>query len=347
MIHLVYPHRNKIAAPDVIGWQLSSHLARFDEVKCYNWDELFRIRPGNNDILIGHPHPFKHSVFRRSLKDPNWRRKILLCPFNHDPRQVGFIDSFIDECDLFLAICGEHWFRDLSNSVAARWEPKMRQIDLAISREMFPRIKFGFSAVNRRKFLYIGNDHPAKNLQYLSAIACRLSDYEFHWIGKGKSQPGLIRHGFLDFSLPSNLEFLKQFDFLITVGSSDANPTTILEAIAWGLIPVCTPTSGYDNTPGVINIPLDALEEACLGLVNLQLAHEEELLELQGIAEARLNAHYSWQRFGEDVARAICSDETPILKDRDELQVTKHIHSTSVMALKLIIRNFQYILRLR
>ena len=46
---------------------------------------------------------------------------------------------------------------------------------------------------------------------------------------------------------------------MITLGSADANPTTILEAMAWGLIPVCSVQSGYEGFSSIRNISIDCI----------------------------------------------------------------------------------------
>jgi hypothetical protein len=43
-------------------------------------------------------------------------------------------------------------------------------------------------------------------------------------------------------------------DFMITMGNRDANPTTILESSAMGLVAVCPVGSGYTESDGVFNI---------------------------------------------------------------------------------------------
>ena len=66
--------------------------------------------------------------------------------------------------------------------------------------------------------------------------------------------------GFMDFSQPEARAAVAGYDFMITVGAMDDNPTTILESMAWGLIPAVTMQSGYENRAGIVNVPLnDAL----------------------------------------------------------------------------------------
>jgi glycosyltransferase involved in cell wall biosynthesis len=312
-VHLVYSHQNKISSPDVIGYVLSRALSSFGPVITYEWDSVGKIVPNPGDILIGHPHPFPFTIFRRSLANSNWSKIIILQPFNLDIRQVGYIDSFIDKCDRFLAITGNYWFDRIDQSCLSRWSPKMVHIDLAVDRNSFPRIKKTFNIPGERRFIYIGNDNPVKNLSFLSKIAQALPEYCFSWAGKGTDCVGLQRLGYIDFSSKSGKELISRYDFMITVGTADANPTTILEAMSWGLVPVCTPTSGYENIPGIVNVSANDLEGTISVLRQLQKAPEEELLYLVARADEMLITHFNWDRFCGQVSNALMSDDSPIL----------------------------------
>jgi glycosyltransferase involved in cell wall biosynthesis len=312
-IHLIYPHENRISAPDVIGFVLSKALSSLGSVKTYDWDSICKIDPDPGDILIGHPHPFPYTVFRRSIMNKGWSRKIILQPFNLDVNQVGYIDSFIDQCDLFFAITGNYWFSRIEHSCLSRWLPKMVHIDLAVDRKSFPKIKNTYNLPGQRQFIYIGNDHPAKNISFLSNIAQALPEYNFAWAGKGKQQKGLLRLGYLDFSLECSRRIISQYDFMVTVGTADANPTTVLESMSWGLIPVCTPTSGYENMPGIVNLPSDDIEGAVSVIRQLQNCPEIELRSLSNSAERMIETHFNWDRFCSQVIEKLKSEESPEL----------------------------------
>ena len=73
-------------------------------------------------------------------------------------------------------------------------------------------------------------------------------------MGGGRPIAGFQALGLQDFSAGDARRAVAQFDFMITVGRRDANPTTVLEAMAWGLVPICTPQSGYQDHPGITNI---------------------------------------------------------------------------------------------
>jgi glycosyltransferase involved in cell wall biosynthesis len=314
MIHLVYPHDKKISCPDAIGRNLGLHLQERYEVTYHGWDDQKAIVPKPGDVLIGHANPSPFTCFRMSMKQPGWKRIILMLPHSHgNPTYNAFVDSFIEKCDLFLAITGNYWFDTLRQSPFAHWAPKMRHLDLAVDRQDFPPLKERFNPPGQRRFVFIGKSSHIKNIRYLSHIARRLLPGSLGWIGRGRPIQGVSAHGYCDFSTEEGRSFVSQYDFLITVGRSDANPATILEAMAWGLIPVCSPQSGYVGYPGIVNIPVDDLEKALDVLNNLQTAPERELLQLQAENWRILDEHFCWPRFARQVAEAIESDESPVV----------------------------------
>jgi hypothetical protein len=135
---------------------------------------------------------------------------------------------------------------------------------------------------------------------------------DFGWIGRGRPEiRGLRKHGYLDFRTDEGRKIVGSYDFLLTVGNSDPNPTTILESMAWGLVPVCTPQSGYEEPDGVINVPPNDVAAAGAVLRRLQHLPEAELHALQQANLQRLDNHYNWDRFASQVIDAIESDESP------------------------------------
>lgn len=313
-VHLVYPSGPAISCPDAIGRHLSQRLGARYELVQYDWTETTFARPGPDDVLIGHAHPVPGTVFRRSCRLPGWSRVIALAPFITDPKYVGFHDPVLAACDLFLAITGPHWYRRVARSPVSHWLPKMTHVDLAVDRGDFPRVKGTFAPPLRRRFVYVGSTAAPKNVDYLSAIARRLPDMEFAWIGRGRRAiKGLKPLGYQDFRTESARQVIAGFDFLLTVGSGDANPTTILEAMAWGLVPVCTRESGYEDAPGIVNVPLGDVDGAAALLQRLQRTPADELERLRASNDEALAHHYTWDRFASQVIDAIESRESPSL----------------------------------
>ena len=314
-IHFVYPSGPKISCPQAIGRNVAQRLRGRYEVVQYDWADTRSIKPGPDDVLLGHPHPAPWTVFRRSARLSGWRRVIMMLPFSHaDLVQVAFADSFLHRCDLMLAITGNTWFETVTESRFAHWRPKMIHVDLAVDREDFPRVRDSFNPPGRRRFVYVGHTLWYKNTGYLSEIAAAMPEVEISWIGSGRQAiPGLKPLGRQDFSTEEGRRVVADHDFLLTVGSSDSNPTTILEAAAWGLVPVCTRESGYAGYGGIVNVPIGDAPGAVRVLRRLQQLPSGELARMRDENDRLLDTHFTWDRFSEQVVGAIESDASPSL----------------------------------
>jgi hypothetical protein len=316
-IHFVYAFGPNRSSPNAIGNELTLRLAEGYQVIQHQWDAREPIEPRPGDILLGHPHPDPKTCFRKSVHNRNFSRKIMLCPYSHgNPSFSAFQDSSIRNCDLYLAITGDYWFESMSSSLFRDWIPKTRQLELAVNRDHFPKVKFHFNPAGERKFVYIGSQGFHKNTGYLAEIAHANPGMSFSWIGgDGSSEiSGFNGYGSVNFQSSSGQELIAKHDFLLTVGDSDPNPTTILEAMAWGLIPICTPQSGYFDVPGIINVPLGNVEEASRILRWANTLEEEKLVEMQAINSRALDDRYNYDTFSAQVVEAIESTESPRIR---------------------------------
>jgi glycosyltransferase involved in cell wall biosynthesis len=311
----VYPHGNRISAPDAIGRELGRRLEARYEVIYHEWFDQGVISPEPGDVLLGHPHPHPRSVFRRSLQQDGWRRRLMLAPFQHgDLRQIAFEDSIVPRCDLFLAITGPYWFRTIDKSLCSHWRPKMIPLEHAVDRGDFPPLKASFNEPGKRRVLYVGHSGRGKGTDYLAKIAALIPEAEFGWMGGGRPIPGLTALGHQDFSSQPSKDLVSQFDFLMMCGNADSNPTTILEAMAWGLIPICTPTCGYEGIPGITNVPVGDAAAAAAIVRRLLFADATELTATQAANWRLLDEHYNWDRFTADIVGAIESSASPPLQ---------------------------------
>lgn len=345
-VHLIYPHGARISAPDAIGRNLGQRLEKQYQVLYYNIEDPRSIQPGPHDILLGHASPSPFTVLRRSLKHPGWQRVILMSPFSHgDLGNNAFIDHFIERCDLYLAITGNYWYRTTPDSVFSLWFPKMIQLDMAVNRRDFPVIKTRFNPPGQRSFVYIGVDTAQKNLGYLNQIAGQFPETRFSCIGPKRAYSNLKCLGTMDFTTPQAQTIVREHDFLITVGRSDANPTTVLEAMSWGLIPVCTEQSGYTNYPGIINIPLNALDQSVSILHRLQECPEAVLKEMQQVNWMALDEYFNWDRFANQVIAAIESDVSPPIR-RAPLRRRLYIRWMELLSSYAVWRRPRYLSRI-
>lgn len=304
-VHLVYPHGDSISCPDAIGRNLAARLRTRHEVILHDWDATYAIAPEPGDLLLGHCHPAPWTTFRKSMRNHGWARVVVLEPYSGALGQMAWADRPISHADLFLAICGNYWFARVQKSHFSHWRPKMIHVDLAVDRADFPPIKSCFNPPGKRRFVYIGSTRACKNTRYLAQIARRSPQTDICWIGGSRGISGLKALGFQDFKSDVAKKLVAGFDFLLTVGRADANPATILEAMAWGLIPVCTPQSGYEGFPGIVNVPLDDTAETVRILQELQGLEEAVLTDMQRLNWKALDEHFKWDRFAGQVIQAL------------------------------------------
>lgn len=312
-IHLVYPvNQNKIAAP----WSMGNHLFKFFkkinyDVKVYQWTSFEKIIPQPGDILIGHAHPNPITCFRRSLKSPDWKKKYLLQPYNEDIYQMSYINNFINEVDYFFAITGEYWFKRIENTIFASWKKKMIRIDMGINTKDYPVIKKKFNSPGKRKFLYIGNDYKfnnfAKNINYLENIVDAYG-YKYFGIVGNKSVGRAKYYGWLDFKSDIGKKIINEYDFYIIVSNNDANPTTILESMSWGLIPFCTKQCGYYNKKGIINVPINNIKQLVKILNKYQKMSTEKLNLIREANKNKIVSTYNWEKICRNVFKVIDKD---------------------------------------
>jgi hypothetical protein len=334
-VHLVYVKGNTISTPAAITNELVKRISAKYPIKVYDWDDKGVIKPDSGDILIGHPHPRSDTIFRKSFFQKGWKKRILMNPFAHAyPKYIAYFDDLVLACDDYLAICGRYWNDTISDSFVSHWKPWITHLDLAVNLQDFPQIKQKFNPPGQRRFLYIGRTADMKGSDYLSALADVNPDITIGWIGAGEMPSSrIISHGSKNFSNLDSLELVAEYDFLITCGRSDANPTTILESAAWGLIPVCTPQSGYYQEDWFINIPLDNLKEASRVINALNSEADSTLFEYQKKAKLALVNHYNWDRFARQVIDCI---ESPIRQRESRKVIGRDVTFINRSVLKIL-----------
>jgi hypothetical protein len=343
-IHYIYVKGNRISTPNAITNEVYYRLSKLYNVKLYDFDEQTIIYPEKGDVLLGHAHEWKKTIFRQSMKVKGWGKIIMMSPYHHGiPNHFAMLDNCYEYVNMYLAITGKYWFDNMQNSIFSHWCPISKLMNLAINRDNFPFIKKLFSDIGKRKFLYIGSKSICKGTDYLSKIIYKNKHINFGWIGYGKvpDYNNLTHYGVLDTELESTKDIIAQYDFLITTGRSDANPTTILEAASWGLIPVCTKQSGYYEDNWIFNIPLDDLNGSSKKLNFLNNLPDEKLQSMQKNADKALNEKYNWDIFVKKIVSAI---ETPFpFKGKLTLrQKIKRINIFLMVLYKKIIDKFDY-----
>jgi len=130
----------------------------------------------------------------------------------------------------------------------------------------------------------------------LNILSKKIDTKKFATIGNKKI--GIIKHyGWLDLSKKKSLNIISKYDFLIHTSSFDANPSTVLEGMSWGLIPIITKECGYVGLNKKCYIPLNNISAAIKKMNYLQNIDEKKLKKIQLINLFLLKKKYNWNIF--------------------------------------------------
>lgn len=274
MIHIVYPYApGVIAAPWSIGNHLGAGLRDAGyQVRQYDWMDTSTIRPNTGDVLLGHPHPDDGYVFTNSCRALKWSGVIAMTPWGGLNLTVRMVDRVADYIDHVVLICGPYWAR----RVPGHWE-HWTAVDMAIDPADYPRVVRGFSEPGQRRFLYVGCCGESKGTDWLADVA-RESGQPVTHLGHGQVGDPVADCGPADFRDPGALGYVAQHDFILGPGANDANPTTLLEGLSWGLHPLARETCGWTFPERLPHDPRDAAVELCrwqgMPTDELQARHE-------------------------------------------------------------------------
>ncbi len=287
-------------APYSITVNLHRYLAARHVVRLYDWRETGSIALHPDDILIGHPHPNTQTIVQQTLRSgAPCRLKALLFPIHHAmPEFNEYALPLLERADVVLGIMGPYWYDTMESSFLAQWKKKIVRLDLAVNAVEYPLVKRRFNAPGKRGYLYIGNNRPEKGIEALSATLEGLEKYPRGWVGGGPDIPHATRIAGYRLLTPEFITGLaEQYDVFLNTSVSDANPATILEAMAWGFPVACTPESGYYNMPSIVPLSTTNIDANVATLEELQHAPEERLRELSRANRALVETQYTWEKF--------------------------------------------------
>ena len=286
MIHFVYPFdADKIAAPWSIGNHVAAGLRRAGhEVRQYDWDDRGAIQPQPGDVLLGHPHPDAGRIWRNSVCGP-WAQVVAMSPWNGSDEYERNLDYIFEYADSVVLICGEYW-----RKYSRTWAPKVTAVDMAINPVHLPPLERAFNPPGQRRFAFIGCTLPIKGPEYIAQVAQK---YTVGHFGYGEI-PGTVRHGYVDFSTAEARAQLAGYDFLIMMADNDANPTTVIEAMSWGIIPLCRRGCGY-TSPDVVVIDSSTVIDYW------QSAPVDRLIDRQRLGFSLVREKYTWEIFTDKI----------------------------------------------
>lgn len=300
-----------IASP----YTLTYHVGRFlrDRTRELGWsfeyhnlDEPFAANVGPLDIVIGHTlHP---DGWMNHALDSNAKAKFILQPYQHmmtAPSETPWILDLFSKAEHLLLVTGPYWWDTMVNSPYFEWKAKATRLDMAVNPEWHPFSKTHWNAPGKRKFLCMGRDAPYKGLDLIADLfrqaGAHLGYYGDAPFERFAHVPQFNHHGGNVFTPDYQALMTREYDFFVSLGRADANPTTLLETSCWGMLALCNAQSGY--WPGEPFMPLVTPKNPEDTLVNLEMIDmlqrrdEGELRDLACQIREKVVGHYTWERF--------------------------------------------------
>jgi glycosyltransferase involved in cell wall biosynthesis len=215
-------------------------------------------------------------------------------------------DHLARKADKIFSICGPYWTDTIAQTPFSHWGPKIVRLDMAVDKRHYPYLRTKFNPPGQRKLVYIGANMPMKNVDYLYQIMRRMSDVRLHWYGGDGGHP-LARlpnvdvTGWVTLTPDMAKKIVNECDIFVNVSNSDANPTTLLEAMAWGIITSCTKESGYWKDPLFTELHLNDLGATVKALRDLLELPNDALMQRAAKGRVAIETKYNWERFCQTV----------------------------------------------
>jgi glycosyltransferase involved in cell wall biosynthesis len=294
-------------APTTITAHVYRALRQRAAARLYDVREHQMIPGGPQDVLIGHYLAGDDSgVWQRSCREGRFAARIAMNPLHHHmPEVCGELDPYVPAVDRIFGIMGRYWYDTWRQSALSHWFPKIVPFDMAIDVAAFPRLKIRFNPPGRRRFLYIGWAGAQKGTHLLSILFGLARNHRCVAVGPSRPLANIECRPRVLFTLPYVQRLAAECDFVIAPAVSDANPTVILEAMAWGFPVACTPQAGYYNIPELVPLSITDMRHNVAMLDMLQEAREEELLARADAARRLVTTRYTWERFETTLCKAL------------------------------------------
>lgn len=267
-----------------------------------NLDDTAPADIGADDIVIG--HTWFDGGFMDIALASKARAKFILQPYSHGMVSAGDVPRVVtmfDQGDHLFLITGRYWWDTMDKSPYADLQKKATRLDMAVDASLHPLTKTRFNERGKRTFCVMGTTIPAKGMDIAAEIA-RVSGIKLGYYGRVDSDPfdqvpRIKRHSGVYFTPEETAKVGREYDFFLSTGRMDANPTTLLETASWGLIGACTKESGYWPDEPFYELRTDDLVFNLEQIERLQWMSDYELRQRQQMMRRYIEQCHSWDRF--------------------------------------------------
>lgn len=314
------PWTHPIRAPHSISYHLLASLRERGPVRFYSMLEHTEAPLGPSDVFLGSPLPLggfaydsrptaddPTSITSRTLRSARpTGRKILIMPYANDPLLVDWAKDLAENyADSIILIGGDIWTRNWeSTPFGTIPQEKTVRLDMGIDMQDYPLVKKSFNPKGKRRYLYIGHTAWYKNTSELERIAEAIPNFEGAHIGAGTIRGWKKLANFATLSPEYMSKLAEEYDIFVSTSTADAQATTILEQMCFGLVVASTPETGYSYDSLVALSTYDT-EFNRKELEALQYADESELFERAAQNRTVAATRHSWEQFTDTALRFI------------------------------------------
>ncbi len=301
------PWRKPIRAPHSISYNLIHALQQHANVRYYSLYEERTITLAPEDILLGVPAqeqgempwkaPDERTVMVRTLRRyPEHKNTYIIMPYSNDPHFVRWADELVRSYGKrLLLFSGRIWFDQWNDSPWSTYpiERKVR-LEMGIDATDYPLVKHTFNPKGDRGYLYIGHTSWYKNIEQLEKIAAAMPGYKFGHVGLGTIHGWTKIADFADLDEVFMGKLAQEYDCFVNV-SCDAQVTTVLEQMCFGMYVACTPESGYDY-PSLMQLSMHDTEHNVRLLTAFQSMDETSILEATSANRRTAETKHTWKQ---------------------------------------------------
>jgi hypothetical protein len=310
-----------IYAPYSITYNLIQAFKEVMPIKIYDWQEPASntAMVGKEDVLLIHPTPNfeewndnntwnginENTVGFSLLNQIDPKKIFLIVPYTHDAHESPWLTKVFERyVKNVIFICGQIWMDTWHLSPYMKFPLNILRVDMALESRQYPLLKKAFNPKGKRKFLYVGTTMSYKNIGQLEQIALHVPGFEGGYISRGNIKGW---NKIADYALLSPAymaELAQEYDFFINCSSGDAQATTILEQMSFGMGVACTPESGY-NYPSIFKLHVHDTNFNVQQIENMQNADEDLLTSMALENRAIVSEKHNWQVFSSSIKKFV------------------------------------------
>ena len=297
-----------LQAPYTISWHYGRYLRQQAQAlgwdfRYVNLDDTQGYTIGAEDIVIGHPWFTDENTFIQQAFRQSARLKLIVQPFTTlmvGDEALPTLHHLWDTANHLFLITGEYWWDLMDSSDYARYKAKATRLDNIVNPVLHPHSKTQWHKEGKRAALAIGYGGYGAEIKGIDKVAELARIAGFKVVHLGTLKKPLFEHvpqahtgTGMEFT-PDNIAWVcNEVDFFISMGRYDANPTTLLETACWGLLPCCTPTSGYYPDEPFIGLSLEDIGHNLDMLQWIQYAPAAELADCAAEIRERVIAQHN------------------------------------------------------